>query len=325
MREGAVRFIRARLPVGTTILALLGLALALVGAWSDPSTAAGRKLIVEKESLYNNIYIYSDPPYVSLTFGHNGRLYTESIYNTKDELDLPVTYTRYMTVGLAYARQVRSILEIGSGGGRTAWYLHRYMPDVPITTVELDPVVADLARKHFGIRDEKNFEIATRDGRLYLRENRTKRFDIIMIDAYRGPFVPFHLLTQEFYAAAKAQLNPGGVLVQNVEPTTMLFDSATKTIQSVFANVEFYYADGNVVTVAYDGPVRSREALLALAQQRQKSQGFRYDLTAMLPKRRLPSDGMGTISPDAKVLTDDFAPVEALKAIEKHNRKWAEP
>lgn len=294
-------------------------------ALSPSAIGAGRKLIVEKESLYNNIYIYSDPPYVSLTFGHNGRLYTESVYNTKDDLDLPVTYTRYMTVGLAYAKQVRSILEIGSGGGRTAWYLHRYLPEVPITTVELDPVVADLARKHFGIRDEKNFEIVTRDGRLYMRENRSKRFDIIMIDAYRGPFVPFHLLTQEFYSAAKAQLNPGGVLVQNVEPTTMLFDSATKTIQSVFANVEFFYADGNVVTVAYDGPRRSQADLLAVATARQKASSFRYDLTAMLPKRRVLSDDAGTISRDAKVLTDDFAPVEALKAIEKHNRKWAEP
>jgi len=25
------------------------------------------------------------------------------------------------------------------------------------------------------------------------------------------------------------------------------------------------------------------------------------------------------------VLTDDFAPVEALKAIENHNRKWPDP
>ena len=304
-------------------------ALVVVGSFvslqTDASGAAARKLIVEKESLYNNIYIYSDPPYVSMKFGHNGRLYTETVYNTKDDLELPVSYTRYMTVGLAYARQVRSMLEIGSGGGRTAWYLHKYLPDVSITTVELDPVVADLARKHFGIRDEKNFEIVTRDGRLYLRENRTKRFDVIMIDAYRGPFVPFHLLTKEFYAAAKAQLHSGGVLVQNVEPTTMLFDSATKTIQSVFANVEFFHADGNVVTVAYDGPPRSRDALLAVATQRQKSAGFRYDLGAMLSKRRLLADDPGTISQDAKVLTDDFAPVEALKAIEKHNRKWDEP
>jgi spermidine synthase len=283
------------------------------------SALAERVLLVEKESLYNNIYIYSEPPYVSLTFGHNGRLYTESTYNTKDERDLPVVYTRYMTAGLIYAKDVKSILEIGSGGGRTAWYLHRYLPDVPVTSVELDPVVAELAQKHFGIKNEKNFRVAIRDGRLFLRES-NKRYDMILIDAYRGPFVPFHLLTREFYEAVKAHLADGGVLVQNVEPSTMLFDSATKTIQSVFPNVEFYLAQGNVVTIAYGGTKQAATEVESAATERQAKYKLRYDLTKMLSQRReLSAD---TISADAKILTDDFAPVEALKAIEKHNRKW---
>jgi spermidine synthase len=302
------------------LLSLIGVLVALA-ALAGATGAGERKLIVEKESLYNNIYIYSDPPYVTLTFGHNGRLYTESVYNTKDELELPVVYTRYMTMGLIYPKEVKSILEIGSGGGRTAWYLRRYLPKVPVTTVELDPEVAALAQKHFGIKQEKNFRIVTRDGRLFLRENEA-RHDIILIDAYRGPFVPFHLLTKEFYEAVKADLAPGGVVVQNIEPTTMLFDSATKTIQSVFANVEFYVARGNVVTVAYDGPKRTVDDLLGVAQAQQKKLKLRYDLTKLLADRRTLSSDVGTISADAKILTDDFAPVESLKAIEKHNRKW---
>lgn len=291
-------------------------ALTVVGA-----LAGERTLLVEKESLYNNIYIYSDPPYVTLTFGHNGRLYTESSHNTKDDRELPVAYTRHMTVGLIYPKTLGSILEIGSGGGQTAWYLHRYLPDVPVTTVELDPEVAKLAQTYFGIKNEANFSIVTRDGRLFLRENKS-RYDIISIDAYRGPFVPFHLLTKEFYESVKAHLTDGGVLVQNIEPNTMLFDSAAKTIGAVFANVEFYLAEGNVVTVAYDGPKRTAEALAKDAAARQAQYKMRYDLTKLLDARRELSDEVGTISPDAKVLTDDFAPVETLKAVETHNRKW---
>lgn len=299
---------------------LLCAAVALAGITT--LAAAERKLLVERESLYNNIYIYSEPPYVTLSFGHNGRLYTESIHNTKDELDLPVVYTRYMTAGLMYPKTVKSILEIGSGGGRTAWYLHRHLPDVPITTVELDPVVAELAQKHFGIKNEKNFKIATRDGRLFLRENK-QRYDMILIDAYRGPFVPFHLLTKEFYLAIEAHLAPGGVVVQNIEPSTMLFDSATKTIQSVFDQVEFYLARGNVVTVAYDGPKRTLKELQGVADTRQAAYKLRYDLKSLLAQRRGLSPEVGTISADAKILTDDFAPAESLKAIEVHNRKWS--
>jgi spermidine synthase len=304
------------------LMSRLVLAAVLALTTLAPTAAGERKLLVEKESLYNNIFIYSDPPYVSLTFGHNGRLYTESIYNTKDELDLPVVYTRYMTAGLIYPKEIKSILEIGSGGGRTAWYLHRHLPDVPVTTVELDPVVAEFAQKYFGIKEEKNFNIVTRDGRLFLRENKQKRYDMILIDAYRGPFVPFHLMTKEFYEVVKSHLTEGGVVVQNIEPTTMLFDSATKTIQAVFPNVEFYLGQGNVVTIAYDGPKRPLADIKAAAAERQKALKLRYDLTKLMEERRELSPEVGTISPDAKVLTDDFAPVEALKAIEKHNRKW---
>lgn len=280
-----------------------------------------RNLLESKESLYNNIYVYEQPPYVSMTFGHNRRIYTESIYNTGDDKDLPVEYTRYMTASLMYAKSVHSILEIGFGGGRTAWYLHRFLPNVPITSVELDPAVVELAKKYFGVRDEPNFQVVNRDGRLFLSESQ-ERYDIILIDAYRGPFVPFHLLTKEFYQIVKDHLAEGGVVAQNVEPTTMLFDSAVKTIDAVFPELDFYQADGNIVTIAYNGPERKPEDLAAAAQSEDNTLGLRYSLMSMLhDRRRIDIAGGKVIDANAKVLTDDFAPVESLKSIERHNRK----
>lgn len=280
-----------------------------------------RTLLASKESLYNNIYVYEQPPYVSMTFGHNRRIYTESIYNTHDDEDLPVDYTRYMTTSLMYAKDMHSILEIGFGGGRTAWYLHRFLPNVPITSVELDPAVVQLAKKYFGIKDEPNFQVVNRDGRLFLQESKDK-YDIILIDAYRGPFVPFHLLTKEFYQIVKDHLASGGVVAQNIEPSTMLFDSAVKTINAVFPQLDFYRADGNIVTVAYDGAERKPEDLAGTAQDRDKAYGLRYGLAGMLNERRRIDIANGNvIDANAKVLTDDFAPVEALKSIERHNRK----
>ena len=60
-----------------------------------------------------------------MTFGYNKRIYTESVTNTNDRTELPVVYTRYMTAALPYAAKLDRILEIGFGGGTTAWYLHR--------------------------------------------------------------------------------------------------------------------------------------------------------------------------------------------------------
>lgn len=299
---------------GTLLMASLA-AWTLLG-W--PTGIHRRELVESRESLYNNIYIHKRGNYLKMSFGQNAKFYTETVYNTADELELPVTYTQFMTVSLIYPQKIGSILEIGSGGGRTAWYLHRFLPDVSITSVDLDPIVVELAHKHFGIRNEDNFRVISRDGRAFLMEIGDK-YDIIMIDAYRGPFIPFHLLTQEFYRLVKEHLNEGGVVVQNIEPSTMLFDSAMKTFQAVFSNIDLYDADKNIVAVAYDGEKRGMDVLRRAASERQERYFLRYQLPDMLGKRRIMDSG--DLDASATVLTDDFAPVETLQAIEKHNKQ----
>jgi spermidine synthase len=309
------------------------------------SNEDSRKLVESRESLYNNIYVYQDGPYRTMSFGVNRTIYTESMYNPSNERELPVPYTQFMTTSLMYAKKIDSILEIGSGGGRTSWYLHRSLPNVQITSVELDPQVVELSRKYFGIKDEPNFHVVSKDGRIFLSSSNTK-YDVILVDAYRGPFVPFHLLTKEFYQVVKGHLAEGGVVAQNLEPTTMLFDSTINTLHEVFPQIEFYDASGtdqggNVVIIAYDGVGYSPSELEQLAEKRQFDCHLTYDLRSMLRHRFglkmvmagpkptfdvVDQQGNSTagINENAKVLTDDFAPVESLKAIAKHNQKWTQ-
>ncbi|MBR0799236.1 fused MFS/spermidine synthase [Bradyrhizobium jicamae] len=301
---------------------------ALAGAVLGIGAASAQQketLLESQESLYNNIYVYQRSPYVIMTFGHNKQLYTESVFDTGDDRVLPVPYTQFMTAALMYAGKVNSILEIGSGGGRIAWYLHRSLPNARVTSIELDPAVLALSRKYFGIRDEQNFDLEARDGRVFLSQSKDK-YDIILIDAYRGPFVPFHLMTREFYQIVKDHLADGGVVAQNVDPNTMLFDSAVKTIGAVLPQIEFYKtsdgSDDNIVTVAYDGAERKADDLATVASERDKAYDLRYSLASMLAERkRVDINNTQAIDANAKVLTDDFAPVDALKSIEQHNRK----
>ena len=272
------------------------------------------QLLESRESVYNNIYIRSSGDMVIMQFGKNRRFWTESVYDRTNDRALPVDYTRFMTLALAYPEKVTSILEIGLGGGRTAAYLNLHMPKIPILSVELDPDVVELAEKYFAVKQSETFRIQTRDGRIHLVRDPAKH-DVIMVDAYRGPFVPFHLLTREFFLTAKRRLNPGGVLAQNIEPTTMLFDAALATLRSTFDNVELYPAGGNVVAMAYDGPPIEGDALAARAAALQAKHDFYYPLPGLLEPRRIV-----TKSPDQKPLIDDFAPVEMLKSIERHNK-----
>jgi spermidine synthase len=304
-------------------LALAGV-IAVGGAyllWPSPlPRAAGNPaqdgLIEKVESLYNDISVYrqQDGKFL-LLFGAKRLRYIESIVDPDDALDLPVNYTQSMGAGLAYATGLDDAAAIGLGGGGIAWYQHKSLPGLRTTAIELDPEVVRLAGQYFKVRAEPNFDIATDDGRVYLTHS-DQRFDIILIDAYRGPFVPFHLLTTEFYKLVAAHLKPGGVAVQNVEPTTMLFDSAVATIRQAFAHLVFLRGDGNIVILAYNGPEQDEATVQRLAAERQAAHKFRYDLAKILERRFSPSWKEST-----QPLTDDFAPVEYLKAIERHNEK----
>ena len=293
-------------------------ALALFILAEQRSALSDPVLIAKRESVYNNIYVFKEGPIVTLTFGHNRALYTETVYDTRDEFALPSRYTRYMTAVLAYTGDVDRILEIGFGGGRTAWYLHRTMPDLEVTSVELDPEVFELAKRFFGVRLEQNFNVSIEDGRRYIMRHKT-RWPVVLIDAYRSAFVPFHLLTTEFYELVKTRLQPGGAVAQNVEPNTMMFDAALVTIAKVFDHVDLYDAGGNVVMIAYDGPKRAQAQLASTAARLDETFGFKYPLSEMVPQRRSVAR-----LPDTAALTDDFAPVESLRAIKRHNRKLDE-
>ncbi|MGE3142268.1 MAG: spermidine synthase [Hyphomonadaceae bacterium] len=299
-------------------LGLAAGALSLAGPHAARAETAGAGrggLIERRESQYNTIYVVRQPNgQIGMIFGINRQLFTESLYDPAAPRTLPVIYTRYMTVGLAYTPRAASILEIGLGGGRTAFYLHQHMPAALINVVELDPEVINLAKRHFDIVTDDRFRIIERDGRIYLTQNQA-RHDLILVDAYRGTFVPFHLLTREFFMMTKRRLNPGGAVVQNIEPSTMLYPAAVATLKSVFANVDTYDADGNVVAVCYDGPAKTGAQLRARAAALQGQFRFTHPLPAMLARRRTASAGSG------QVLTDDFAPVESLRAIELHNQR----
>ncbi len=292
---------------------------AIAAAAIGPASADLGTLIENVQSDYNDIYIHENADgYRTMVFGYQTYGYTESVYNINDPTELPVRYTRRIMAALAYPLQVNDAMFIGLGGGRTSWYIHHYMPEVNIQAVELDPEVYKFAQEYFGIVEDENYRVDVRDGRIHAMLN-DATYDLVVVDAYRGPFVPFHLMTVEFYELLKTRLNEGGVVAQNIEPSTMLFQAAAATLQEVFDNVDFYPAGGNVVAIAYDGPAHSDEDLKARGAAITAEFGLRYPIEDLV-------DGKVAyeLSEDAEYLTDDFAPVNTLMMIEAHNEPLAE-
>lgn len=268
------------------------------------------------DSEYNTILVEKQSTFISMFFGYRSNRYTESAIDLQNPDDLVITYTRYMTSALAYRQApVKRIALVGLGGGRTISYLVSNLQGAVADVAELDPAVITLARKYFGVEETNRLRIHNKDGRVYLSQTKDK-FDLILLDAYRGPFVPFHLTTEEFYSLVKARLNEGGIVAQNVEPSTMFFDSAYLTMKKVFDQVDAIEADRNIVLIGYAGPRLSTTELARRSSRAQEMYRLKYDLRELVTARRDVN-----ISSSAKVLTDDFAPVEMLRTVKHHNEK----
>jgi spermidine synthase len=304
---------------GLMLLCALGLAAGQLHAQRPALSATSPDGVIETvESEYNNIFVIKQGQLLYMNFGYRGSQYVESIYDLQDPAALSASYTRYMTLAATYVDKLERAAFVGLGGGRTAGYLVRAFPELHMDVAEIDPEVIRLAKKYFGVVENERLKLHAQDGRIFLVRSKAT-YDAVFLDAYRGPFVPFHLLTKEYFELIKKRLKPGGVVAQNVEPSTMVLDSAIKTIGAVFANVDTYEAGGNVVIIAYDGERVPLERLRERGASLSARYKLRYDLQGLLRAKKDIA-----LQPGAKLLTDDFAPVEMLKTIKRHNQRPAQ-
>lgn len=117
----------------------------------------------------------------------------------------------HMLYGLLRQADARRVLMIGCGGGTLATMLDRAGAEVVI--VDIDPSSFEVARDYFGLPAHIERHVA--DGAAFLRRER-RRFDAIVLDAFRGADIPLHLVTPVFFASIKAHLKPGGIVLLNL-------------------------------------------------------------------------------------------------------------
>src|SRR6188508_2852482 len=112
-------------------------------------------------------------------------------------------------------RPLERVAILGNAGGTTARALGVYYPDADIDGVELDPAVSRVGRRYFGMGENPRLTVHDADARPFLRST-DERYDLVVVDAYRQPYVPFYLATREFFRLVRDHLTPGGIVVLNV-------------------------------------------------------------------------------------------------------------
>ena len=277
----------------------------------------GRLAHIETE--YNDVFITKRQNQLVMSFQVKGWDYTESVANLLDPDDLPLRYAQVMTIATIYPETPRKVLMLGLGGGSISTYLGRFMPEALITTVEIDPGVITAAKTYFGLRETERMRYRAGDGRVFLTRS-SELYDLILLDAYRGGYVPFHLLTREFYALVKARLAPGGAAAFNVHDGTKLYASTVKTLGEVFPALDLYPTGrGEVIAVAATSAL-DKDTLESRAATLQVRHGFRFALPQIL-QRRLDKPQAQAHAAKGDVITDDFAPADVYDVMGKDPRR----
>jgi spermidine synthase len=291
----------------------------LLGLLALLPAAQARDSVESFDTLYNSLTVEQTGSVVELRARSRKGEFLESAVDLSDPLKLVVAYTRTLYAGLFFQPHPDHVLMIGLGGAGFHRLFAASYPQATLQTVELDPKVLELTKDRLEFKPTDKTPVATMDGRLYVKRSKEK-WDWIILDAFRGGFVPPHLKTQEFYRECADRLADNGVFVTNLHATTELYYADLKTLRTVFPQVVLFQTKGrgNVIACAvkFKSPdVTSPSAWPAVSDLNRPLQG-RLDLQDIVAEKiDWPTEKVAA----AQILTDDFSPVEFLDTVKVNN------
>lgn len=270
------------------------------------------------DTLYNHLTVERHGSLVELRARSRRGVFLESAVNLADPLNLQVAYTRTLFAAAYFQPKPARVLMLGLGGAGFHRLFAASYPAAVLQTAELDPKVFELCQTALGFKPTARTPVTLSDGRLFVKRD-TAQYDWIILDAFRGGYVPPHLKTEEFYRECAAHLTDQGVFVSNLDDETELYFSDVRTIRAVFAQIVLFYPEkGNVIAFAvkYTAPVITDPAKWPADASLNPRFAGKLDL-AEVRRQRIPVPEAQVRA--AAVLTDDFAPVEFLNVIKANN------
>lgn len=284
------------------------------------ASGRGQETIERFDTPYNSLTVERRGDIVELRARFRGAETLESAVDLADPLRLVVAYTRSLYGALYFHPKPQRVLMVGLGGAGFHRLFAAAYPQALLHTVELDPMVFELCRTRLQFSPTPKTPVTIMDGRMFIKRDR-EQWDWLILDAFRGDFVPPHLKTEEFYRECARRLSDRGVFVSNLHATNELYYSDLKTLQEVFAQVVLFNTDGrgNVIACAvkYRTPVITDPSKWpAPASLQEPAFAGRLDLAAIKGEHiPIPTEA----ARKARVLTDDFAPVEFLNTLKLNN------
>ena len=268
-------------------------------------------LVYEKESAYNYIQVVQDGTKTELILNEGEAIH--SIYDTQSLLtggpwDYMVIADSFRPAQ-ATEPEPKSVAILGLAGGTAArQYTAAFGQQVQVTGVEIDPAILDVAHRYFHL-DSPNVHPVVADARYWL-DTQAGKYDVMALDAYQQPYIPFHLTTREFFSSVRDHLNPGGAVVVNVGRTSTdyrLVDAIASTMAAVYPSVFLVDVPDFTNTMVYGSTEPTT------IDDIKHNLGLVNEPLAKAIATSAVGDGGLRVSPyHGQVFTDDLAPVERL-------------
>jgi predicted membrane-bound spermidine synthase len=227
------------------------IALALLTA--NQSLKSNASLIYETESAYNYIEVDKINGYTILRLNEGQGQH--SIYSP-DTLQYNGPWDQFLVSPYFYPNRkpsdIKRVAIIGLAAGTTARQMTAVYGNIPIDGYELDPRIVEVGQKYFDM-NMPNLNIIIGDGRLNLEQSEYK-YDIIAVDAYRPPYIPPHMTTQEFFQIAASHLTDDGVLTINsasVPGDRRLINGLATTMATIFPSIYTVDIPGSLNTMIF--------------------------------------------------------------------------
>ena len=199
---------------------------------------------------------------------------------------------------------------VGLAAGTISKQFTEIFGAIPIDGWEIDPEIIAVGQAYFDMT-EPNLNPIAADGRWGLAHSEYQ-YNVIGVDAYRTPYIPWQLTTVEFFEEAKAHLDERGVVAINVGRTQTdrrLIEALAGTMRAVFPSVHLVDVPGSFNSMLYatrqpTQPESLIHNLLAL-----QDQGAPQPLIQVIERA---IENIRATPDSAVVFTDDRAPAEQL-------------
>lgn len=221
--------------------------------------------------------------------------------------DLVFQYNRFYHLLRYFRPDFRRTLMIG-GAGFTfpSEYLRAY-PWALIDVVEIDPKMTEVARRYFRLTDDPRLAIYNEDGRIFLNNTPTGKYDVILMDAFGSLFsVPYQLTTIEAVREIYRSLDDEGIIIFNLG--SAIRGQGSRFLQAEFRTYREVFGDVLLFKVRPDYTDEQLQNLIIVACKNGCKTGRppMDDYIEGLVARRYTADFPATLP----ILTDDLAPVE---------------